>query len=88
MRTRKVKSRVFVSNLSVDATPEEIRTLFAAVARPLHVARHRAIGGKHEFALVEFADAGRAAQAVRAFDGLEFAGRQLSVKRARRRPSR
>ena len=88
MRSRKAKSRVFVSNLSVDATPEEIRTLFAAVARPLYVARRRAMGGSHEFAMLEFADAGRAAQAVRDLDGLEFAGRQLSVKQARRRPSR
>lgn len=88
MRSRKAKSKVFVSNLSVDATPEEIRALFGAVARPLHVARDRTLRGSQEFALVEFADAGRAAQAVRDLDGLEFAGRQLSVKKARRRPDR
>jgi len=46
----------------------------------------RGIGSR--LALVEFADAARAAQAIKDFDGLEFAGRQLSVKRVRRKPSR
>jgi hypothetical protein len=83
-------SHVYVANLSRDATLEEIRTLFAlAEPQPVHIASDRGQGAVLS-AVLEFSRPELAAEAVRACDGLEFAGRRLRVtttRRAQQRPA-
>jgi RNA recognition motif-containing protein len=80
MRNSRGRSRVFVTNLSSDATPEEIRVLFGGSAQtPVNIASDR-IGS----AVLEFTRPGVAAAAIRTFDGLEFAGRRLRLTTSRR----
>jgi RNA recognition motif-containing protein len=86
MKSNKGSSRVFVANLSCDATSEEIRSLFAVASqRPVVIAADRTRGAVRS-AILEFPRPESAAAAVRMYDGIEFAGRRLRLS-ARRRPS-
>jgi RNA recognition motif-containing protein len=75
MKNGKSRSRVFVANLSSDATSEEIRSLFEGIAPPpLTIASYRSGS-----AILEFQHPKTAAAAIRMLDGLEFAGRRLRL---------
>jgi RNA recognition motif-containing protein len=72
MKHSKNRSRVYVANLSSDATSEEIRWLFEGIAVSIASERRGS-------AILEFAHPRVAAAAIRTFDGLEFAGRRLRL---------
>jgi RNA recognition motif-containing protein len=77
-----ISSKVFVGNLSFDATKQDIRTLFTEIAEPVEVPTDRMSGRPRGFAFVEFANPEQAAEAIRKLDGYELAGRRLRVNQA------
>jgi RNA recognition motif-containing protein len=79
--------RLFVGNLSYDATEVELRELFSAVG-PLtfvRVATDRETGRPRGFAFVEYADRAHAEEAIRRFNNQIFKGRPMAVNEARSR---
>lgn len=79
--------RLFVGNLSYQATEAELREHFSAVD-PLvsvHLPTDRATGKPRGFAFVEFNDPAQAEEAVRRFHNQPFQGRPLAVSPARAR---
>ncbi len=82
--------RLFVGNLPYSATESDLRTYFASVAPPTHIAVpvDRETGRPRGFAFVEYADAAQAAEAIKRFHGQPFQGRPLSVSEARAREDR
>ena len=82
--------RLFVGNLPYDATEEEIREHFSAVAPVSYVFMplDRETGKKRGFAFVEFDGPEQAQEAIRQFNDQPFKGRPLAVNEARARESR
>lgn len=79
--------RLFVGNLSYQATETELRELFSAVG-PLayvHLPTDRESGKPRGFAFVEFQDPAQAAEAIQRFNNQPFQGRPLAVNEARAR---
>ena len=79
--------RLFVGNLSYDATEAELRELFSAVGPPtrIMVPVDRDTGRPRGFAFVEFPDRPVADEAIRRFNSHIFRGRPLAVSEARPR---
>ncbi len=82
--------RLFVGNLPYQATEEDVRTHFSAVAPPLRVAipLDRETGRPRGFAFVEFDSPAQAQEAIQRFNGQPFMGRNLAVNEARAREDR
>jgi cold-inducible RNA-binding protein len=79
--------RLFVGNLSYDATEADLRELFSAAGNVthLHMALDRETGRPRGFAFVEFAESAQAEEAIRRFNNQLFKGRPLAVNEARAR---
>jgi RNA recognition motif-containing protein len=82
--------RLFIGNLSYDATEAELREHFAAIGQPSQVVLpiDRETGRPRGFAFVEFADRAMAEDAIRRLNGQAFKGRPLAVSEARPREER
>jgi RNA recognition motif-containing protein len=79
--------RLFVGNLSYQATEAEVREHFSAVG-PLmfiHLPTERDSGRPRGIAFVEFHDSAQAEEAIRRFNNQPFQGRPLVVNHARAR---
>jgi cold-inducible RNA-binding protein len=79
--------RLFVANLSDQATEAELREHFSAVG-PLvfiHLPTDRESGRPRGIAFVEFNDTAHAEEAIRRFNNQPFQGKPLTVKQARPR---
>lgn len=76
--------KLFVGNLSKDATEPEVRELFSPYepVLELHRPRDRETGSPRGFAFVTLADREVGEKAIEALNDLEFAGRKLSVNEA------
>lgn len=86
-----ISSKVFVGNVSFDATREELENLFSEAGEVVEVflPADRDTGRPRGFAFVEFADPGSVSEAIARFDGQELLGRNLRVNEAEeRRPPR
>jgi RNA recognition motif-containing protein len=81
---------LFIGNLPYNATEEDIRTHFAAVAPPTQIVRplDRETGRARGFAFVEYGERAHAEEAIKRFDGQLFMGRPLAVSEARAREDR
>jgi RNA recognition motif-containing protein len=81
--------RLFVGNLSYDATEAEIREHFSAAGSPSYVylPTDRESGRPRGFAFIEFSDQAQADEAIRRFNNQPFKGRPLAVNEARARDS-
>jgi|YelNatPaOPRAMG01_1025707.scaffolds.fasta_scaffold21803_4 RNA recognition motif-containing protein len=79
--------RLFVGNLSYDATEEELKALFAAAGPVAHVhlPKDRETGRPRGFAFVEFLEKSQAEEAIRRFNNQDFKGRPMVVNEARAR---
>jgi len=82
--------KLFVGNLSYEATEPEIRELFADHGPILDFARpiDRETGRPRGFAFVTLIDAEAGEKAMQALDGIRFAGRSLRVNEAEQRAPR
>ena len=80
--------KIYVGNLSYNATEEEVRTLFSAHGSVVSCAlpTDRDTGRARGFGFVEM-DNADAANAIRALDGKDFQGRALRVNEAQPRES-
>lgn len=83
-----INSKVFVGNLSFNATRQEIETLFSEVGQvvDVFVLLDRATGRSRGMAFVEFSTSSEAEAAIEKFNGQEFGGRELRVNEATERP--
>ena len=83
-----INSKVFVGNLSFNATRQEIEALFSEAGQvvDVFVLLDRATGRSRGMAFVEFATSSEAEQAIEKFNGQEFGGRELRVNEATERP--
>ncbi len=82
--------RLYVGNLSFDATAEDLREIFGQtgeVEDALIVTRPGG-GRPRGFGFVTMADEASGEEAIRQLDGQEVAGRALVVNVAKERPSR
>jgi RNA recognition motif-containing protein len=82
--------RLFIGNLSYDATETELRGHFGPVGAPVQVLVpvDRDTGRPRGFAFVEFAEREVAEEVIRRFNGQPFKGRPLAVSEARAREDR
>lgn len=78
---------IYVGNLSFQATPEEIKAVFAEYGRVSRVSlpADRETGRPRGFAFVEMGSEAEEDEAISALDGAEWMGRQLKVSKARPR---
>ena len=81
--------KIYVGNLSFQATEDEVRELFAEFGSVSSIAwiNDRDTGRFRGFAFVEMDDQ-EGASAISALDGKEFTGRNLRVNEARPREDR
>jgi RNA recognition motif-containing protein len=82
--------RLYVGNLSFEATADDLREIFAqigSVEDALIVARPGG-GRSRGFGFVTLADEEAGEEAIRQLHGLELAGRALVVNVAKERPNR
>lgn len=81
---------MFIGNLPYGATEADLRTHFAVVAEPSHIAMpvDRETGRPRGFAFVEFVEREVAESAIKKFDAQPFMGRNLAVSEARAREDR
>ena len=82
--------RLFVGNLPYQATEEDVRQHFSAVAPPMRVAipLDRETGRPRGFAFIEFDNPAHAQEAIQRLNGQPFMGRNLAVNEARAREDR
>ena len=76
--------------MSFKTTKEELTELLSAVGTivDVHIPTDRESGRPRGFAFVRFSTDDEAAEAIRRFNGFEFAGRRLNVNAAEDRPRR
>jgi len=82
-------TKIFVGNISFDATEQDLQDLFSADGRAVDrvsVITDRDTGRPRGFAFVEMANAADAAAAISALDGHELHGRPLRVNEAHDKP--
>lgn len=82
--------RLFVGNLSYDATEAELRQHFSTVGQVsyCYLPADRETGRPRGFAFVEFTDDAAAHEAINRLNNQPFRGRPLAVKEAQPRESR
>lgn len=83
-------NRLYVGNLSFQATTESLRAAFAACGEvtDVHIVQDRDSGQSRGFAFVTMSSASEAAKAISSLDGTDFAGRSLRVNEAEERQNR
>ena len=81
--------RIYVGNLSFNASEEEVRELFAkhGTVHSVALITDRDTGRPRGFGFVEM-DEAEAKAAIEALNGMEFGGRSLRVNEAKERNSR
>jgi RNA recognition motif-containing protein len=77
--------RLYVGNLPLSVTEEELREHFSIIGQLsyLFIPTDRETGKQRGFAFVEFKDRAQADEAIRRFNNQSFKGRSLSVSEAR-----
>ena len=77
--------KLFVGNLSFDITENDLQVLFEEYGTVTEVSlvNDRVTGRSRGFAFVTFSNAAEGQAAVRALEGKEFGGRNLTVNEAR-----
>ena len=82
--------RLYVGNLSFDATEDDVRNAFSAFGEvsSVHMVTDRDTGRPRGFGFVEMADSDAADQAINSLNGSQLSGRALTVNEARPRPER
>jgi len=80
-------NRLYVGNLSFDATSDSVRKAFAEIGEvtDVHVATDRETGRSRGFAFVTMASAQQAADAISRMNGAMLDGRPLRVNEAEER---
>lgn len=80
-------TRIFVGNLSYDATTQEVRDLFSAygMVKDAKVLTDRETGRSRGFGFVEMEDAEDARTAIAECDGMRMMGRDIVVNEAKPR---
>lgn len=81
-----MRTRIFVGNLSFDASEQDLRDVFAGNGR--QVESVRVFSCPRGFAIVVMATELDTAAAIAALDGQELHGRDLRVKQAYDKPRR
>jgi RNA recognition motif-containing protein len=83
-------NRLYVGNLSFQATPETVRSAFEPCGEvtDVHVVQDRDTGRSRGFAFVTMSSDAEAAHAISKMDGSDFGGRPLRVNEAEERQSR
>jgi len=83
-------TRLYVGNLSYDATEDDLNALFQEVGTCVKcdLVSDRHTGRPKGFAFVEMSSQEEADRAIEAFHGKSFMGRELTVNEARPRPDR
>ena len=84
-------NKIFVGNLSFDATEQDLHDLFSTDGRQVErvsIVTDRDTGRPRGFAFVEMANANEASEAISALDGQELHGRPLRVNEAHDKPRR
>jgi RNA recognition motif-containing protein len=82
-------TKIFVGNLSFDATEDDLRNMFSAQDRQVgsvSIIMDRETGRSRGFGFIEMANESDAAAAITAFDGQELHGRALRVNEANDKP--
>jgi RNA recognition motif-containing protein len=89
-RRAAISNKVFVGNLSFDATREEILEVFSTAGRvvDVKVPTDRETGRPRGFAFVEFESDEAAQQGIQKLNGQSLRGRPLRVNEAENRPPR
>ena len=79
--------KIYVGNLSYEATEDELRDLFAAhgTVESVAIVTDRMTGRPRGFGFVEMADDAEARAAIDALNGTDLGGRTLTVNEARPR---
>ncbi len=82
--------KLYVGNLSIDATENEIRELFGQYGEvsEVNLITDPQTGRPRGFGFVELADDNAAREAIGALDGKEFGSRQIKVNEAKSRADR
>ena len=82
--------KLYVGNLSFDATENEIRELFGQYGEvsEVNLITDRETGRPRGFGFVEIADDNAGREAIGALDGKEFGSRQIKVNEAKSRADR
>jgi RNA recognition motif-containing protein len=77
--------KIYVGNLSYDATEEELRDLFGAHGQvdSSTVIKDRYTGRSRGFGFVEMGNSSEAEAAIEALNGTEHRGRRLNINEAR-----
>ena len=85
-----MSKKLFVGNLSYNATETDLRDLFAQVGEvaSVKVILDRDTGRPRGFAFIEMASDDAAKQAIEALSGRDHMGRPLTVREAEDRPPR
>jgi RNA recognition motif-containing protein len=85
-----MESKLYVGNLSYDATEDDLRELFAQAGTVTSstVVKDRDTGRSRGFAFVEMSNSDEAQQAINMFHGTQFHARTLTVNIARPREER
>ena len=83
-------NRLYVGNLSFQATTETIREAFAACGEvaDVHIVQDRDSGQSRGFAFVTMGSDAEAAKAISTLDGSSLEGRSLRVNEAEERQNR
>jgi RNA recognition motif-containing protein len=82
--------RLYVGNLSFEATEDDVRDVFTPFGEvsSVHMVTDRDTGRPRGFGFVEMADSEAADQAINSLNGSQLSGRALTVNEARPRPER
>lgn len=83
----RVGNRLFVGNLSWDATEDELRSFLGDSVVNVKIVTDRDTGRSRGFAFVETTDAEAAQEVMRIQHGAIFMGRDLRINEAHERPS-
>jgi cold-inducible RNA-binding protein len=83
-------TRIYVGNLSFDATEEQVREMFAAFGEvdSVNIITDRDTGRSRGFGFVEMSDSAASKAAIDALNGKDLGGRALTVNEARPRVER
>ncbi|HBK35301.1 MAG: RNP-1 like protein RNA-binding protein [Candidatus Uhrbacteria bacterium GW2011_GWE2_40_58] len=80
-----MNNKLFVGNISWDATNEDLESLFAEFGEvtSARIVTDKFSGKSRGFGFVEMATEDQAQAAIKALDGKEFMGREIAVNIAR-----
>ena len=83
-------TKIYVGNLSFEATEEQLRDLFGAhgTVQSVAIITDRDTGRSRGFGFIEMADDAEAKAAIEGVNGTELGGRSLNVNEARPKSDR